>query len=52
MMGNLSMRKYLIEAQQRLENNQNQYYVFDNTHVYVKDNIVSPDNTDLSLQNV
>lgn len=52
MMGNLPMRKYLIEAQRRLENNQNQYYVFDNTHVYVKDNIISPDNTDLSLQNV
>ncbi len=51
-MENPLMRKYLIEAQLRIENSQNQYYVFDNTHVYIKDNIVSPDNAKISLQNV
>tara|TARA_R110002020_G_scaffold37239_1_gene112449 strand:+ start:38148 stop:38846 length:699 start_codon:yes stop_codon:yes gene_type:complete len=44
--------KYIAESQKRLEENQNQFYTVSNTHVYLKDNFVSPENVKIDIRSV
>ena len=43
------VQKKIKELTDKINNHNIQYYVFDNTQVYIKDNIISPENIKIDL---
>tara|TARA_B100000287_G_scaffold423130_1_gene466010 strand:+ start:389 stop:1093 length:705 start_codon:yes stop_codon:yes gene_type:complete len=46
------MRNYIAEKQNEIDSNQDEFYTFNNTQVYLKNKIVSPNGEAVSIKNV
>tara|TARA_R110000824_G_scaffold11540_2_gene50344 strand:+ start:21346 stop:22047 length:702 start_codon:yes stop_codon:yes gene_type:complete len=46
------MIKYILENQNQLKEKQNEFYTVNNTHIYVKNKVVSPGNNAVDVKNV
>tara|TARA_R100000234_G_C5003749_1_gene181568 strand:+ start:2950 stop:3654 length:705 start_codon:yes stop_codon:yes gene_type:complete len=46
------MKNYIVENQKKLNSEQKEFYSINNTHVYIKNKIVSPNGTKINIKNV